>query len=132
MVDVSGIFNTIKDTVFSPLGAVLSGAAGAALGLVLSPIVSKFIGDFRDKQVSLLASKIDQQSPEFQTLVKHLTEDLIALADKQFPNQAGDKKLDGVIKTLQDVVPNWLLSDDAVKEFVQKTFDDVKKKLSEG
>jgi len=103
------------------------GVAQWGLGLALSGLVANSIkkefkkfGQGFTLEVNTKINSIND--PDLKEMVRHA----VRYGAHRFPDASGSQKLDMAIKAVQDATPNWIISDDKIKELLQNAYNDLK------
>jgi len=112
--------------IVNPVKPLLEWGITIAMGAAFYSLIKKEVGRLRESlflEVNSQVTSIDD--PNLRKIVKHA----IRYAAKRLPDATGNERLDAVIKAVQDATPNFIISDDQLKELIQTQYTALKGQL---
>lgn len=116
------LLNLFSDPVHLLMQTLVSFGVGAAFYIIIKNQLSNIGQSF----VLETKSQINNiEDPDLKEMLRHG----IRYVAKRFPNATGNEKIGLLIRAVQDATPNFIISDNQVRELIEIEYDQIKNEL---
>lgn len=123
--DLSGVRDFFTEGVANK---ILIWTIGSAVSIFVGNGIRNFLQRVSDHAILKIKAQIATIQDEN---LKEAARHVVRYISTQMPNDTGNKKLEEAIRTLQDITPDILVSDDKLRVIIESAYLDFKSQLKQ-